>query len=1222
VRAGDGDAEAGAIVRAQRLPDRNGVVLTDRALLVTRDGGVSFEDISPPASLEGISDAFFVDAERGYLAGWQAGAPDHLRLAWTKDGGRSWQDGVVSESRLAGGARYASAQVQFLDADEGFLLGQRATSAAFSVGELLHTRDGGTSWVRLPAPPAAGRFVFADSVRGFLTDAPVSQTLYRTLDGGRTWRELRLGLDAQPGEALFALPRFRTPEHGTLAVTVRGARPRLLSFITDDGGRRWRSAASVHLPADTAHGLVPAAVRSDGELVGYGARGTLYLEPNGPARRLAVPAADLGASREETRATTAPGADVLELDLGDDGDGWALVGEGACGATGCRQSTRLLALEALDVSQAQARTLLTRASSALVPARPLAAESSTRAAAVSSDLGFDQCVAGSVSQMQAWRTYSPFRDANVYLGGVSRGCAQPNLTPSWVGSVFEQGWRLIPTWVGPQAPCTSYRNRIAADAATARHQGVAEADQAASAAAALGLGPGSPIYYDLEAYSGGGACSDAVRAFVDAWTLRLNERGYVSGLYGLPRSAQEDWRSGVVAHPPDAVWLAYYACTGTSCGWTPRTLDIPGLDDAYWPRQQRIVQYWSSHTETWGGVSFTIDRNTADGPVATPVQALDADVLDGASDTGASLTPGELRRVRVRVRNTGSSTWQAGDAIRLGAGADNDVAWSGFACGGYAKGVADARAFLCAAVEPGETHDFSFEITAPASGTARLSVGMVKDGVQWFGEPFTWSLPVVAPPLAARVLDSTSLPAAMAPGETRPVVVRVQNTGSAPWTAAELHRLGAAAGGDVAWSGFACGGYARDAADARAYLCQSVAPGEIVEFAFAITAPASGSSARLAVQMVQDGVRWFGAARSFSIPIVSSACAASVPAERWRGEYFPNPSLSGSPVLVRDEGSALALDWGAGSPSAECGLPADGFSSRFTRTLDLAAGHYRFTVSADDGVRLFVDGRLVLDEWRDQVATFTTDLTLGAGLHRLSVEHYENQGGAQIAIGWRAFEPAAGWSFPVGSADSGAGWRVTLGLGQSWVSASGLAYRGHLAEDWFRNGGSSLGQPVYAAADGEVVTVVQNCGNYVDVVVLRHDVPELGEPVYTMYGHVETTLRLGDRVRRRDPIGVLGNPATFSPHLHFEIKNHTALVNQPFSSCANVARQVYVSAGYSGRANDYAGGDYYDPSDAVAGNRYYHPTRFIQRRLLDASAPTAAARAPRAVSAASAGPLE
>ena len=191
------------------------------------------------------------------------------------------------------------------------------------------------------------------------------------------------------------------------------------------------------------------------------------------------------------------------------------------------------------------------------------------------------------------------------------------------------------------------------------------------------------------------------------------------------------------------------------------------------------------------------------------------------------------------------------------------------------------------------------------------------------------------------------------------------------------------------------------------------------------------------------------------------------------------------------------------------------------------------------------------------------------------------------------------WAFPIGSADSASGWFVSLGLGESWYSSSlGRWFRGHLGEDWFRSSGTTLGEPVYAAAGGDVVTVLHNCGNYVDVVILRHDVDGVDEPVYSFYGHIESDgyVSVGDRVTQRQQIGVIGDPVDFNPHLHFEVKNETALVNAPFSGCSDVANGVYISAGYSGLMDDYDGGAFYDPTDSVVGNRYYHPTGFIGAR--------------------------
>jgi glucose/arabinose dehydrogenase len=109
-------------------------------------------------------------------------------------------------------------------------------------------------------------------------------------------------------------------------------------------------------------------------------------------------------------------------------------------------------------------------------------------------------------------------------------------------------------------------------------------------------------------------------------------------------------------------------------------------------------------------------------------------------------------------------------------------------------------------------------------------------------------------------------------------------------------------------------------------------------------------------------------------------------------QYFANQTLDGEPVLSRDE-ATIDFDWGSGSPDAAVG--ADFFSARWTRVKDYPGGRYRFTVTGDDGIRLLVDGNLVIDGWHNQAATtYTADVDLTAGSHTLVIEYYEYNGGA------------------------------------------------------------------------------------------------------------------------------------------------------------------------------------------------------------------------------------
>jgi DNA-binding beta-propeller fold protein YncE len=118
----------------------------------------------------------------------------------------------------------------------------------------------------------------------------------------------------------------------------------------------------------------------------------------------------------------------------------------------------------------------------------------------------------------------------------------------------------------------------------------------------------------------------------------------------------------------------------------------------------------------------------------------------------------------------------------------------------------------------------------------------------------------------------------------------------------------------------------------------------------------------------------------------------------WRGEYFGNRWLAEVPVLIRQD-PAIDFTWGNGSPGG--GVPADGFSVRWQRTVWFEAGIYRLTVQVDDGVRLWIDDRLVIEEWRDpQAATVSVHRALSAGYHQVRLEYYEATGAAQVHLSW------------------------------------------------------------------------------------------------------------------------------------------------------------------------------------------------------------------------------
>lgn len=107
----------------------------------------------------------------------------------------------------------------------------------------------------------------------------------------------------------------------------------------------------------------------------------------------------------------------------------------------------------------------------------------------------------------------------------------------------------------------------------------------------------------------------------------------------------------------------------------------------------------------------------------------------------------------------------------------------------------------------------------------------------------------------------------------------------------------------------------------------------------------------------------------------------------WTAEYYANSVFSGSPTVILTETSP-SHNWGLGAPHPS--IPADNWSGRWRSTQYLDAGTYQLRVSADDGVRVFVDGTAYINEWHLASGnTYTATFSLGAGNHAFIVEYYE-----------------------------------------------------------------------------------------------------------------------------------------------------------------------------------------------------------------------------------------
>jgi Domain of unknown function (DUF1906) len=221
--------------------------------------------------------------------------------------------------------------------------------------------------------------------------------------------------------------------------------------------------------------------------------------------------------------------------------------------------------------------------------------------------GFDACTAPTLATMRVWRRQ--YTAVGVYIGGANSACAYGNLSAAWFRSAAAMGWGMLPTYVGPQAPCWGYQGTVI-NPGKAAAEGQAAGANAVADARLFGIAPGSPVYYDMEAYDGGQSCTNAVLTFLGAWDRTVAAKGYLTGVYSSQDSGIDDMQAAAAAGQagftrPDAIWIAL---------WDGKaTLDDGTLD---WPIGDREKQYAGNLDGTVGGITLSIDRDVVAGPMA------------------------------------------------------------------------------------------------------------------------------------------------------------------------------------------------------------------------------------------------------------------------------------------------------------------------------------------------------------------------------------------------------------------------------------------------------------------------------------------------------------------------------------------------------------------------------------------------------------------------------
>ena len=117
-------------------------------------------------------------------------------------------------------------------------------------------------------------------------------------------------------------------------------------------------------------------------------------------------------------------------------------------------------------------------------------------------------------------------------------------------------------------------------------------------------------------------------------------------------------------------------------------------------------------------------------------------------------------------------------------------------------------------------------------------------------------------------------------------------------------------------------------------------------------------------------------------------------ASYFRGEDFNEP------IATRTD-PQVDFNWSVDPPA---GVPHDHYSARWSGWIEAEqAGDYNVYVTSDDGIRVWIDNRLVMEDWTNHAPeTHTAKLNFAAhSRHRIRMEYFQGEGGAVMRLGWR-----------------------------------------------------------------------------------------------------------------------------------------------------------------------------------------------------------------------------
>ena len=743
-------------IKFKLLSQNEGFLLINNKLYSTRDFGKTWNDISPVKGAS-VGDASFVDTKHiwAILIGRNKRGLLSFKLAKTLDGGLTWSikplqlfqtgeiDSIISDIFL-----------NIKDEMTGYIVTRRATSINFSIGCLFKTSDGGDTWERLPIPIAEPVNFISEDV-GWIVGGPGENLLYKTQNGGKTWEKIDIPLSKKIVNYKYKAVKFENTQLGIISVAVNYGDSAYLEFYkTNDGGKSWKFIRRISIESE----FQPVSFymfNSNKWVVIDTTKMTLFkFNGNFATYR-----------KMESSFISEKVPSILHMEFVDENTGWAVFQKGPVSWLGATTdgglSWQIIKKEKKIFETRQKENILSSIS-------PLAANFQGQ--------GFDTCQLPSPSVMQTWWNNSPYYFVNLYIGGVCRACSQPYLTKNNLLTLRNQGWKgFVPTWVGPQAPCSNFSYRISYDPITAYQQGRDEASNAIITAQNLGFSFGEPIYYDLEAYdTTNTTCRNAVKSFMQGWADELREDGYIPGVYGSScASAMTDFTS--IA---DVIWLAHWIYSYYNSSAT--VWDVACVSNSLWSNHQRIRQYTGGHNETYGGIVLNIDCDVADGKLAT-VKSSTAEQLtvydfwrkdDPIYADPSSSCSNQNFDAQYKVRNDGSQSITIERLALAIHDSNNNHLWD--LC---IQNTCNPRYYDNVSLEPGETHWFERSFCYFQEGGNFKVVAKAKiDGV-WY-HLSSMDFEVKEQTLPDLIVENIwTDPAEFYPGDTVKLYARIKNIG-------------------------------------------------------------------------------------------------------------------------------------------------------------------------------------------------------------------------------------------------------------------------------------------------------------------------------------------------------------------------------------------------------------------------------------------------------------